>query len=50
MRCDCIVMARHKTRCTKEATKRCTECGDKLCGSCAKNDHAHSTFEKLEGA
>ncbi len=46
MICDCIVLT-HARRCTKIATKRCTQCGDKLCGGCAKNHHAHSTFEPL---
>lgn len=40
-RCDCIVMSKHESRCSRQATKICTHCGDRLCGGCAKNHHAH---------
>lgn len=40
--CDCIVAAKHKSRCGKKATILCEDCGDQLCGGCYKNHHPNS--------
>lgn len=45
--CACIVMAFHKPRCRRPATKRCTECFELMCSGCAKNHHVHYAFENL---
>jgi len=47
-RCDCVVMTKHSPRCSRDAVKRCTRCGDKVCGPCARNHHAHDKFEDLK--
>lgn len=49
MTCECVNVT-HQRRCSKPATTLCQTCGDRLCGGCAKNHHAHSgNFKKLEG-
>ncbi len=47
--CQCWNM-KHKARCYRPATKRCTVCGERLCGGCATNHHVHETFESLDAS
>lgn len=47
VKCDCMNIRHSAGRCTSNATKRCTDCGDLLCGHCTR-EHHYCGREKAE--
>lgn len=46
-KCNCWNI-KHETPCQNMPVRRCKDCGEELCGSCAKDHHTHDNFERIE--